>query len=590
MNIDIQHRLLRYLDILLSILGITSVIIFVLEIGFYLTEDLEGVLLNGIKFVVLLFILQEMARWFLLSGVTWKEHLKARWFENVTSFIILISVMYHKTFISWAKEAIPTLGVEDLIIAYLGVTQLTVSFAHLIRFTRETQFLSNLKIGPSRLFIISFIIPIIIGTLMLKMPKATVAGIGWIDSLFTVVSAICITGLATLDISQAFTPLGQLIILLLIQMGGLGIMTLTMTLGAVFSGALGVRERLFLRDMISEERMGEVGHLLARITIFTLVIESIGAALLFVSLNQSFEEASWFTVWTVVFHSISAFCNAGFSLFTLGLADPSVRSNYMYGSIIMTLVFLGGLGFPVISNLYEALKTRRRDWNRGKILFNSTSKLIIISTLLLLIGGTALVYITESNESFSKLSQFDKWYQSLFLSIASRTAGFNIWPTETLSLATIVVVCALMWIGGSPMSTAGGIKNLTFAVALLAVRAIIYGKERVEVFGKEISFNSVLRSFVVIFASLMTVATGIVLLCLFEPDKSFQDIVFEVFSAVATVGLSRGITPELSDASKLTITSLMFVGRMGFITVLCGLYFGKGTFNYKLLKENIPIS
>ncbi len=583
------HTKIEYIcNILLTIIGLVSAGIFFRQLGFYPTTEEQAVLALLLQVVVALFIIQEGARWFFVAH--WREHLHERAFEHVVAVLLVSSVLGQSHLLAWLHRLLPTATFAEVAIGYLGFTQLWILLAHVLRWIRESEFLTNLKIGPNRLFILSFVFAILVLTALLKLPKATVSGISWLDALFTAVSAICVTGLSTVDLGTSFTRLGQFFVLCGIQAGGLGIMTLTMTLGTFFKGGLGVKERLLFGDMINAERIGEVGRLLVRIALFTLFVEAVGASILYLSLASKESMLSPEVTWEVVFHSISAFCNAGFSIYRENLAAPQVVNNYLHQGVIMGLIVLGGIGFPVLSNLWDVIRTRRRTGDAGRVLVHTTTKLVLVTTVGLLLGGTVLIWLLERTASWQAMSAGDQWFQALFLSVSSRTAGFNLSAMDVLSAGTVFVVIVLMWIGASPMSTGGGIKTLTFALALLTIRAVVIGKDRVEVFGREISRFSIIRCFVVIMASLITVATLCVVMISLEPKLAAGHLIFEVFSALGTVGLSQGITANLSSASKSLIIFTMFIGRMGFLTFLTGLYFGKGTVNYKYLREQIQIS
>lgn len=585
---ELQAKILSICDGLLTVAGLLSAIIFFRQVGFHLSEKEQLLLSFLIEIIVLFFLFQEGVRWIFISD--WRLHLRERALEHITALLIILSALGQSHLFFWLHPLLPTTTSAEVVVAYLGFTQLWILMAHVLRWLRESEFFTNLQIGPNRLFMLSFIFAIAILTLLLKLPRSTVTGISWVDALFTAVSAICVTGLSTVDLGSEFTPLGQFFVVCGIQVGGLGIMTLTMSLGSFFKGGLGVKERLLLGDMLNAERIGEVGRLLMRITYFTIAVEAIGGLVLFVSMFGTEQLGTTNLTWSVIFHAISAFCNAGFSLYKDNLMTDSLATNYLYKFAVMLLIVLGGIGFPVLSNVWDYMKARRTKSKSTRILLNTMSKLVLVSTLALLLFGTIVIWLLERNGSWSTMGVFDQWFQAAFLSVSTRTAGFNIWPTEALSQGAQLAIVALMWIGASPMSTGGGIKTLTFALALLTIRAVVIGKDRVEVFGKEISRFSILRCFVVIMASIMTLTILSLLIIVLEPAKPAGALVFEVFSALGTVGLSLGVTAQLAPPAKLLLILTMFVGRMGFLTLLTGLYFGRGTVSYKYLRENIQIS
>lgn len=587
MNLDTKQKLVQALDILLSIIGLLSFALLIANFGFHLKDQHYTWVLRGFESIVVVFVMQEVLRWFLAAS--WWESIKNRWLEFGFALLLFTSLI-SKGRIEDYIEPMTNLEINDVFLIYLGLSQLILFSAQFVRFIRGRRFLSRLELTPSRLFVISFMIPIAIGTLLLKLPKASINGISWLDALFTATSAVCVTGLSTIDISQGLTSLGQGFVAMLIQIGGLGIMTLTMSFGLLFSGGLGVKERIVLGDILAEERIGEVGNLLLKVTLFTFSIEFIGALFLYSSRGGLWADFDFTAFASAVFHSISAFCNAGFSLFSQSLADPIIQANWIYSSAIMVLIVLGGLGFPVLMNLMDWMRSRRRSWYQGKVLLRVPTKLVLYTTLILIIGGSVFIYLAESSASFAGLSLIEKIRHSLFLSVTSRTAGFNLWPTEDLSLVACMILIFLMWIGGSPMSTAGGIKTLTFAVSALNLKAVAMGRKNIEVFNREITTSSVSRSFAIILGSIMFITAGSLLLIVLQPQHSTLDVVFEAVSAFSTTGLSRGITAELGNGGKSVIIFLMFTGRIGILIFLGSLFSRREKYNYKLLKESIPIS
>lgn len=587
MDLEKKNRILSLLDVLLSFIGLMSFALLIAHFGFYLEEEHHRWVLLGFEAIVILFVFQEIIRWGLAPH--WWYHLKNRWLEFVFA-VILTTSLISKGRLRDFIEPLTDIEINDLFLIYLGVSQLILFSAQAVRVLRNFSWSSKVVLTPPRVFILSFMAPIGVGTLLLKLPKASLTGISWLDAFFTATSAVCVTGLTTFDISQLLTPLGQFFVLALIQIGGLGIMTLTMSFGLLFSGSLGIKERIVLGDLLSEERIGEVGNLLLRVTLFTFTIEAIGAIMLYTSRGWEWAEFNVRAFAHAVFHSVSAFCNAGFSLFTQSLYDPAVRDNWTYSSTIMILIILGGLGFPVLLNLWEWLLSRRRSWYQGKILLRVPTKLVLYTTGILILVGTLVFYFTEGPASFASLSLAEKLRHSLFLSVTSRTAGYNLWPTEELSLVTCVAVIFLMWVGGSPMSTAGGIKTLTFAVAFLNIKAVATGQKTIEIFNREISFGSVSRSYAIILGSILILIFGSTALIILEPQMKPLDLIFEAASAYGTTGLSRGVTAELSSWSKTIIIFLMFTGRVGVLIFLGSLFKPKPDYKHKLLKEAIPIS
>jgi len=454
--------------------------------------------------------------------------------------------------------------------------------------------------NPAQIITASFLSLILLGTFLLMLPNATYEGISFIDALFTSTSAVCVTGLIVVDTGTYFTPLGQNIILFLIQLGGLGIMTFASYFSYFFRGRSSYENQIMLRDVTNAEKIGEVFNVLKKIIILTFTIELAGAIFIFFSIKETMVPGIIDRISFSIFHSISAFCNAGFSTLQNGLYEPEFKFNYPLQLIIIGLFVLGGIGFPLLFNLYkyfvyyfrnQLIKIKHpRDFVYIPWVLNLNSRLILITTGLLLISGTTLFYFFEYNNTLAEHSAFGKIVVSLFGAATPRTAGFNSVDTSALNFSTIMVVFILMWIGASPGSTGGGIKTTTFAIATLNFFSIARGKDRVEVFKREISDLSIRRAFAIISLSLVVIGTSIFLIASFDGDMTLLSIAFECFSAYCTVGLSLGITALLSTPSKLVIIVTMFIGRVTMLTILIALLRRVKHLNYRFPKEEILIN
>lgn len=582
-----QDRLLFFVNALLNFLGFCSVGLVVAHFGFYLSDQHQLWVLYGLETVVVVFLLQEILRSF--TRTSWSNHLKDRWFELSLAIVLFASLLNQSQIDEWF-QGFTTWTFTEIFLVYLGVSQTLLFSAHLVRVLRSLRWTQTAALTPARLFVLSFSVPILVGTLLLMLPKASTIEIRFIDALFTATSAICVTGLAVLDTGAHFTPFGQAIIAGLFQLGGLGIVTFTMTFGLLFSGSLGMKERLVVGELLSENRLGQVRGILFKIMGVTLTIELLGAFFLYICEAEDFGLFNLSAFGSALFHSISAFCNAGFSNLPDGLANPAVKGDATYLFVVSFLIILGGIGFPVLLNLYSWLRSRNQSWYKGRVLLLVQTKLVFYTTLGLLVCGTIAILFSESQASFRHLSWLQRLAESSFLSVTSRTAGFNIWPTEDLSVGTSIIVMLLMWVGGSPMSAAGGIKTLTLAIAFLNLKALVLGQEQVEVFGRQISMNTITRSYGIILGSLLILIFGSWILIYLEPDKPVLDLMFEVVSAHSTTGLSRGVTGQLKDMSKLLLVLLMFIGRIGILIFISSLFLPSQKYNHQLLKETIPIN
>lgn len=584
----LYDRVSGLLDKIVMILGVSCVGIFLLYYGFPLDPQLYDLFGYVLYAIALIFVFQELLRF--LFCPRFVEHLKSRKIEVVFVVLLALTLFAEQIISFFTPEQLSNTAIRNLAVGYLAFTQSLIFFTQLVRYIRKTEILSSYELTSSRLMVVSFIFPIGIGTLLLKLPNATVNGISWLDALFTATSAVCVTGLIVVDTQTAFTPLGQTLIAFLFQVGGLGIMTITMSFGFLFARGLAVRERILFSELLAEERLGQVGRILIQVTFYTLLAEGLGTIVLYISQNGSFTQLDWPLLLNSAFHSISAFCNAGFSLFSQGLHADQIRTNHLYSYAIMGLIISGGLGYPVFYNMLNVVKDSITKSRSNRTLIKVQTKMVLITTLSLLLFGTLAIYFVEGDNSFRSLGFIEQIRQSAFLSVTSRTAGFNIWPTESLSLETGLILMVLMWIGGSPMSTAGGIKTLTFAVAWLNLTAALKGANKIVVFGREITTSSLSKSYAIVFGSVLILIGGTGALILLEPDKNHFDLAFEVVSAFGTVGLSRGVTADLSDGGKVLIIVMMYAGRLGFLTLLNSFFRRHKEPSYKVLKENVFIT
>lgn len=436
-------------------------------------------------------------------------------------------------------------------------------------------------LNPAQLFIISFVGLIVIGALLLMLPKATYEGISFIDALFTSTSAVCVTGLIVVDTSSYFTPFGQTLIMLLIQAGGLGILTFASYFSYFFKGGSTYENQIALSDMTSSSKIGEVFTTVKRILLITFLVESIGAFLIYINLDNSLISSFSDRVYFSVFHSISAFCNAGFSTLPNGMAEQGLVFNYPLQSIIILLFVFGGLGFPIVINAIRYIKhiirryllwfLEKRDNYRPWILTLS-NKINLITTFVLIVLGTVVIYFKEFNNVLSEHSGMGKVVTAMFTATTPRTAGFNSVDFSQLHFSSIIIIILLMWIGASPASTGGGIKTSTFAIATLNFLSLAKGKTKIEIFRREVADISVRRAFAMMSLSLVVIGMAIFMVAHYDNHIPLLDIAFECFSAYSTVGLSLGITGELSAASKFVLVITMFIGRVTMLSILIAVF------------------
>ncbi|WML90066.1 TrkH family potassium uptake protein [Thiothrix lacustris] len=421
---------------------------------------------------------------------------------------------------------------------------------------RSLAFRRTINLPPPALLALSYAILIVIGMLALELPVSTHHGIAWGDALFTAVSAVTVTGLGVVDTGSAFTTTGQAFILLLIQLGGLGIMVFAVLILSAMGLPIGMSHHVFLREDLNQTSVRELVRLLKVILWVVLVCELGGTALL---ACVTVPEFGWQTgLWQALFHSISAFNNAGFALFP----DSMVRwaNNPLVNFTIPMLVIIGGLGYSVIADIFQL-----RQWRR----FSLHTKLMLVGTAVLLVGSTVLFAVLEWDNAKtlgSMASAFDKWQASWFQAVISRTAGFNSINLAEMHDNTTLMFISLMLIGGGSTSTAGGIKVTTFIILLLATLAFFRRQQRIHAFGRSVGLEQVLKVQALVVTTLLSVMFGVFLLTLTH-DGEFLNLLFEAVSALATVGVSRGITGELDQLGRTIIMLLMFIGRVGPLTL-----------------------
>jgi trk system potassium uptake protein len=565
--------------------GLLSVIVFVIDFGFSRQAGTNDFIISLYLFTAIIGFIAVPVRYFGRKG---RPHLSTIPLD-VILFVFLFLIAGSRVF-QW--QLFPGISFREVYWLYIAI---------FIVFTREFSALKidlrRAVISPGLLFILSFLFLVITGTLMLLMPNATHEGIPVIDALFTSASAVCVTGLVVVDTGTYFTHQGQWIILFLIQAGGIGIMTFASYFSYFFRGDISYESQLILKEMTNTEKLAEVFSVLGKIIIITLLIEGVGALSIFYSLEgivfSTVNEKLFFSV----FHAVSGFCNAGFSTLEQGLY--SLPESYGLHIIIAFLIITGGIGFPIVFNVIKLMRLKilvfmLRLFKRRRLVYpriiNLNTRIVLITTVILLFTGTIAFFILEYNNTLNGHTLTGKIITAFFGSVTARTAGFNTVDTAALTIPTTLLMIFLMWVGASPGSTGGGIKTSTLAIAVLNIISISRAKTRLEIFNREIPLSSVQRSFAIIFLSILTILISIFLLLVTEKNMPVTDIVFEVVSAFSTVGLSRGITADLNDISKFIVIVTMFFGRVGMLTFLISVFKKAASENYQYPQENIFIN
>ena len=436
------------------------------------------------------------------------------------------------------------------------------------------------SLSPYRKLIFGFLVAIFIGVILLKMPFSLRENqnITVLDSLFTIVSAICVTGLSVVDISQVFTSTGQLIILFFIQLGGLGVMTVSIIVFLLVGKKMSFETRELLKEERNSNSNGGITNFIKNLLLTVSLIEILGASILAYGFSKYYPLKK--SIFYGLFHSVSAFCNAGFSLFTNSLED--FRYDNLISLTVSFLIILGGIGFVTVNSLFTIKKKKLKN-------LSLTSKFALLITFFLLTFGTMLFLVFEYNNSstLKGMNFMDKILNSFFQSVTLRTAGFNTVPLENIKPATVFISYIFMFIGASPGSTGGGIKTTTFGILIFYAFGVLKRKEYVEVFKRRIDWELINKALAIVVISILYIAVIITILLSIE-NFSTDRVIYEVISAFSTTGLSMGITASLGIISKFLIIITMFIGRLGPMTVALAFTNNKKS-SVKYPKEDILI-
>ncbi|MDQ1331877.1 MAG: trk/ktr system potassium uptake protein [Thermodesulfobacteriota bacterium] len=446
------------------------------------------------------------------------------------------------------------------------------------------------RLSPASFLLFSFIAAMLTGAVMLMLPFSTTSGdISFIDALFTSTSAVCVTGLTVLDTGAYFTFFGQIIILILIQLGGLGIMTVSVVLFQFLGKIVSFRQRMAMQETFAHTPRKDIYRLIKSIFIFTFLVEGTGALLLFFHWNREFPAVK--ALYMAVFHSVSAFCNAGFALFNNNMMNYT--GSYLLNFTICGLIVLGGIGFPVVFEIYNlAVKKRGK-----RVKISVQTKAVLITTVILIVSGTLLFYLMEPDNSLKGLPVTGTILASFFQSITSRTAGFNTVDLSLLSESAASLLVLLMFIGASPGSCGGGIKTTTFFVLFTLVKNRIRGNTSVNVFKKSLGKESVSKSVSIVLLSITFVILVFFLLLMsdhfghkeIQNADRFISYLFEVVSAFGTVGLSMGATTVINSLGKFLLIITMLIGRVGVLTFSYVITSAEAPMGIEYAEENLMV-
>lgn len=579
-------KFLRYLSVPLSLTAVGALIA---SYGYPLT-DLQ---MQGVDFILKTTIGFYIFKYFseLFYDFSPLDYVRKTRFEFILMVYMLVNILVINFFGFELNTEIGTLiGVVQLSDLFMFAVQAYFLVFVALELGKASRLLPQLKISPPALLVLSFGIITLLGAGLLSMPEMSThpRGLGAMDAFFTSISAVCVTGLSTFDISTVLTLKGQIVLLILFQLGGLNFITFTAIFALMANPGVGTRFKNILRANYSVDSLETSVLLTGQIIRFSLLFELISAVLLFFSWGSKTFTNLNEQIFYSLFHAVSAFNNAGFSLFHDGLADSSLGTNVPLGLVIAVTVILGGLGFSPISELFsrQAFRNRRR---KPWVHFSVNTKIAVYAALFLLLVGTLFFYLLEMNSVLLTMPSGIQWFHAFF-SVTARTSGFNTVDFGALGLPTLLFVMLLMFIGGSSGSTAGGVKTSTFTLVFLSALSTIKGRKRVELFRQTISpelLNLALSAFLF---SASSILLGIFILSITDGHLGLARIAFEEFSAFCTVGLSTGITPQISDAGKIVLMMSMLVGRIGTVTLAFALTVRrKDSQEYRYPKASVQI-
>ena len=557
-------KTLRYISVPLSLLSVAALIV---SHGYALEPSETALVDILLKTTIGFYIFKYFAE--LFYDFSPAEYVRKSRFEFSLMLYMLVNIAAINIFNFELTAAIGNLlGVKRFNELFMLLVQGYFLVFVALELGKASRLLPQMKLSPPALLAISFSLITLLGAGLLAMPEMSRLpnGLSALDALFTSVSAVCVTGLSTFDIATVLTFKGKVILMVLIQLGGLNFITFTSLFALLANPGVGTRYKSMLQASYSAESLETSVQLTGQIVRFSLLFEAVSAALLFVSWGDQHFATVGDRIFHSLFHAISAFNNAGFSLYTGGLADESLLGNVPLGLVIALTVVLGGLGFRPIYEVfsYKALKHRRSNpW----VHFSVNTKIAVYAIAILVPLGALLFFILEQHGTLAGQSPAMALYHSVFSSITTRTAGFNTIDFGAIGLPTLLVVMLFMFIGGSSGSTAGGVKTSTFALVFLNALGTIRGRKRVELFRQTIPVELLNLALSVFLFSASVVLLGIFALSITDGHLGLARIAFEELSAFCTVGLSTGITSELSTSGKTILMISMLVGRVGTVTL-----------------------
>lgn len=573
-----EQKLLLISSVLNAVVGIASVVsvvVLVVYIGYNLSPSDSKLLSHTLRGIQILFGTHILFHLIFFFRATVSDSRAIKWVVDIGIILSLVFWIFPEMERPWFPLLNHVLFGNIFFFAAVGSYSIVdISYA-LSR-------IPGRRTNPTLLMASSFLVFIVMGSFLLMLPRCTYHGISYIDSLFISSSAVSITGLTSVDIPSTFTPLGILVLSLLIQLGSLGIITFTSFFAMFFTGGTSIYNQLLLKDVVYSKSMNSLVPTLLYVLGFTLTIEVIGALCVYFTIPDTIGLDMREKLMFSAFHAMSSFCNAGFSCMPEGMSNPvflhSDQSIYIVTSV---LIFAGAVGFPILVNFKEiirfyiqkginaVLKTRKH--MVPVHIYDLNTKIVLCTTLSILAVGIVSFFVLEYDNTLRGMSLYEKVVQSVFNALVPRSAGFSSMNPAMFLDITLLLIIIQMVIGGASQSMAGGIKVNTFGTAVLNLRSVLFGHNRATAYHRTISQASVRRANAVILISTFALVAYLVTILLLEPALPTKSLVFEVISALFTVGSSLGITGELGNASKVVLCTAMFLGRVGILSLIVGI-------------------
>lgn len=571
---DSKPKVLRTLTFLNILVSLVAICVLIYNYGFHITPKAEAVCFSIIQASFGFYIARFLIK--LFYDFSPGRFLKDNWFEGTIIALLLIEGVAYNIFGSMILEPVfESIGFDGFGTFSTIFVQLYIFIIILNNLFKQRNFKPWMKIHPGWLFTISISLMTLIGGLLLMLPEmsSVKGGLPFTDSLFLSMSSVSVTGLSTVDLANTLSFKGQMVVLILIKLGGLNTIAFGALMLVVAKFGVGIKYHEVIEDFVNRDSILKAKSMLAKIVIWATAFEVIGIALLFIGFgSQGVFADTGERFFQSVFHGISGFNNAGLSTLEGGLMHPDVISNTFVHTVIFVLFFLGGFGMIYVFDIFEISRLRERMRTPWKS-FQFGTKVSLYFTLGLLLIGALVFLLFEWNNTLDGKNTLDRIIWSFFESMTTRNAGFNVVDTSTLTTPVLIVFLFLMFIGASSGSAGGGIRTSTFAIMWASVLSTIRGKRHTELFKRTISNDLVLKAYAIFIFFIIGNIIGPFVLAISEADLlasgkyDFMDLVFEHVSAASTVGLSTGITAELSTVGKFVLIVAMFIGRVGTLTL-----------------------